>query len=150
MLTWRTSEDCSYCYSTFNRSLYINRTLSKMQHWHQIAELQQRLWNWHCRGLCRLPAQVCASTKCFRERIKELRNLYGNRIRLFSIYKRIVLHHFVRREVPECLNIWLMGHHLLPDYSHWILWVKWHLWQFISFQLYSFLEWNYLDVNLLL
>lgn len=141
LLTWRTSVNHSYHYSTFNRSLHINLSLSKMQHWHQIAELQQRLWNWYCRGMCRLPAQVCANTKCFRERIKK------------SVWKWDQIIQCIQTNCSSsfcqtwgiwmCLNIWLMGHHLLSDYSRWILWVKLHLWQFITFQLYSSLEWKY-------
>lgn len=87
---WRTYADCFYCSSTLNRSLWINLTLNKMQCWHCILVPQ--------RGFGTDTAEVCVSTKRLG---KEFRHLYGNGIRLFSIYEWVALQ-FVRHELSEC------------------------------------------------
>lgn len=132
--SWRMSDNSSCCSSAFRRSLQINLTLSKTPPWQQLTEPQQRLWEGRCRGLHRLPAPGCASTKPFGERIKK------------SLWKWVQIILRAQTDCSSsscrmwgiwiCLNIWLLGHHQLSDYSQWILCDKLQLQQFINFQIF--------------
>lgn len=81
----------------------------------------ERLWNWHCRGLCQHQA--------FRERIQASVWKWDQIIQYIWMGCSSVCQAWA---IWMCLNIWLMGHHLPADYLHCILWVKLYLGQIPS------------------